>query len=58
MALGKLNRLHLLLDLYETVHIPRAVYREVIVAGTALGAPPPGPTSGSARGSAGRFWTS
>lgn len=39
MALGKLNRLHLLVDLYGTVHIPHAVYREVIVEGTAQGAP-------------------
>ncbi len=39
MALGKLNRLHLLVDLYATVHIPSAVYREVVVEGAALGAP-------------------
>jgi predicted nucleic acid-binding protein len=39
IALGKLNRLHLLVDLYEIVHIPRAVYREVVVEGTTRGLP-------------------
>jgi predicted nucleic acid-binding protein len=39
MALGKLNRLGLLSGLYRTVHIPRSVYREVVVAGMAQGQP-------------------
>lgn len=39
IALGKLNRLHLLVDLYTVVHIPREVYREVVVEGTARGVP-------------------
>lgn len=39
IALGKLNRLHLLLDLYGIVHVPRAVYREVVDGGIAYGAP-------------------
>lgn len=39
MALGKLNRLHLLVDLYKVVHVPRTVYREVVVEGTARGMP-------------------
>jgi predicted nucleic acid-binding protein len=39
IALGKLNRLHLLVDLYKIVHVPRAVYREVVVEGTARGMP-------------------
>jgi predicted nucleic acid-binding protein len=39
MALGKLNRLHLLVDLYKIVHVPRAVYREVVVEGTTRGMP-------------------
>jgi predicted nucleic acid-binding protein len=39
IALGKLNRLHLLTDLYESLQVPRAVYREVVVEGTAQGMP-------------------
>lgn len=39
MALGKLNRLDLLADLYGQVQIPRAVYTEVVTQGLARGAP-------------------
>ncbi len=39
MALGKLNRLGLLAELYGEVRIPRAVYDEVVVRGLARGAP-------------------
>ena len=39
MALGKLNRLGLLADLYDEVQIPRAVYDEVVIQGLARGAP-------------------
>ena len=39
IALGKLNRLDLLTDLYEEVQIPRAVYDEVVTQGLARGAP-------------------
>jgi predicted nucleic acid-binding protein len=39
IALGKLNRLTLLTDLYGTVHVPRTVYGEVITAGIAQGRP-------------------
>ncbi len=39
MALGKLNRLDLLADLYGEVQIPRAVYDEVVTQGLARGAP-------------------
>jgi predicted nucleic acid-binding protein len=39
IALGKLNRLDLLVDLYKVVQIPRAVYREVVVDGIAQGQP-------------------
>ena len=39
MALGKLNRLDLLTDLYGEVQIPHAVYSEVVVQGLARGAP-------------------
>ena len=39
MALGKLNRLDLLVDLYGEVRIPRAVYDEVVTKGLAHGAP-------------------
>lgn len=39
IALGKLNRLHLLADVYGEVQIPRAVYREVVTEGVARGAP-------------------
>ena len=38
MALGKLNRLDLLADLYEEVQVTRAVYEEVVVQGLARGA--------------------
>jgi predicted nucleic acid-binding protein len=39
IALGKLNRLDLLADLYRKVQIPRAVYDEVVAQGLARGAP-------------------
>jgi len=39
IALGKLNRLVLLADLYGQVQIPRAVYAEVVTEGLARGAP-------------------
>lgn len=39
IALGKLNRLELLAELYGRVQIPRAVYREAVTQGLALGAP-------------------
>jgi predicted nucleic acid-binding protein len=39
MALGKLNRLDLLADLYGEVQIPRAVYDEVVKQGLVRGAP-------------------
>jgi predicted nucleic acid-binding protein len=39
IALGKLNRLHLLADLYEVVQVPRAVYQEAVVEGTIRDAP-------------------
>lgn len=39
IALGKLNRLTLLADLYSTVQIPRAVYDEVVTKGLGRGAP-------------------
>lgn len=39
IALAKLNRLHLLARLYETVHVPRAVYREAVVEGWIRDAP-------------------
>lgn len=39
MALGKLNRLGLLADLYAEVRIPRAVYDEVVTKGLARGMP-------------------
>lgn len=38
MALGKLNRLDLLADLYSEVQIPRAVYDEVVTRGLTRGA--------------------
>jgi len=38
IALGKLNRLDLLADLYGEVQIPRAVYDEVVTQGLARGA--------------------
>jgi len=37
MALGKLNRLELLADLYPSVQIPEVVYNEVVVDGLARG---------------------
>jgi len=39
IALGKLNRLELLTDLYHSIQIPQAVYKEVVIAGLARGAP-------------------
>jgi predicted nucleic acid-binding protein len=39
MALGKLNRLYLLADLFGQVQIPRAVYDEVVTQGLVRGAP-------------------
>jgi predicted nucleic acid-binding protein len=39
IALGKLNRLDLLADLYDQVQITQAVYTEVITQGLAHGAP-------------------
>lgn len=39
IALGKLNRLGLLAELYGQVQIPRAVYDEAVTQGLALGTP-------------------
>lgn len=39
IALGKLNRLHLLADLYSEVQIPHAVYSEVVTQGLRRGSP-------------------
>jgi predicted nucleic acid-binding protein len=39
IALGKLNRLGLLADLYDQVQMPQAVYSEVVTQGLARGAP-------------------
>jgi predicted nucleic acid-binding protein len=39
MALGKLNRLDLLVGLFGQVQIPRAVYHEVVTQGLIRGAP-------------------
>ena len=39
MALGKLNRLDLLADLYGEVRVPRVVYDEVVIQGLVRGAP-------------------
>ena len=39
IALGKLNRLHLLAELYGVIHIPRAVYHETLVEGALREAP-------------------
>lgn len=39
IALGKLNRLELLAELYGEVQVPRAVYAEAVTQGLALGAP-------------------
>jgi predicted nucleic acid-binding protein len=38
IALGKLNRLDLLVELYQTVQIPRSVYDEVVIQGLVRGA--------------------
>jgi uncharacterized protein len=38
IALAKLNRLHLLLDLWGIVHVTEEVYREAVVFGQAQGA--------------------
>ena len=38
MALGKLNRLDLLTELYEQVQIPRAIYTETVTQRLAYGA--------------------
>jgi len=39
MALGKLNRLDLLAELYDEVRVPQAVYNEAVSQGLARGAP-------------------
>lgn len=39
ITLGKLNRLDLLVGLFDEVPVPRAVYDEVVLAGLARGAP-------------------
>lgn len=39
IALGKLNRLPLLVELYKVVHVPRAVYQEAVIAGSVQDAP-------------------
>ena len=39
IALGKLNRLELLTDLYREVQVTRAVYHEVVTQGLSQGAP-------------------
>lgn len=39
MALGKLNRLDLLAELYDEVQVPQAVYTKVVSQGLARGAP-------------------
>ena len=39
IALGKLNRLELLAELYGQVQIPQAVYDEAVTKGLAVGAP-------------------
>jgi len=39
IALGKLNRLHLLSELFDQVQIPLAVYDEVVTQGLVRGAP-------------------
>lgn len=39
IALGKLNRLNLLAQLYGTVQVPQAVYREVVIEGLVREAP-------------------
>jgi predicted nucleic acid-binding protein len=39
IALGKLNRLDVLVDLYHQVQIPRAVYNEVVTQGLSRGTP-------------------
>ena len=39
IALGKLNRLELLAELYGQIRIPRVVYDEAVTQGLALGMP-------------------
>ena len=39
MVLGKLNLVHLLPELYDTVFVPAAVYDEVVISGFAHGHP-------------------
>ena len=39
IAMAKVNRLHLLLDLWEVVHVTEEVYQEAMVFGQAQGAP-------------------
>jgi predicted nucleic acid-binding protein len=39
IVLGKLNRLHLLTDLYSGLRVPVAVYREVVTEGLSRGMP-------------------
>jgi len=39
IALGKLNRLPLLAELYGALHVPRAVYQEAVIAGSVRDAP-------------------
>jgi predicted nucleic acid-binding protein len=39
IALGKLSRLPLLAQLYKTLHVPRAVYQEAVIAGSVQDAP-------------------
>jgi predicted nucleic acid-binding protein len=39
IALGKLNRLDLLVSLFGEVHVPRAAYEEAVIEGLARGAP-------------------
>ena len=39
IALGKLNRLELLAELYGQIQVPRAVHEEAVTQGLALGMP-------------------
>ena len=39
IALGKLNRLHLLAEFYEGLQVPRAVYQEAVIEGSIREAP-------------------
>ncbi len=39
IALGKLNRLHLLAELYAGAQVPRAVYQEAVIEGSIRDAP-------------------